>query len=489
MEEKKVINLINKCFFYGVWVILIMNAIGLLAMGMRGTMEWKYVMISEVIAIGSTLVMTYTYIKDKSDYKIRHIVATPYAIVYAISLFTTDIMVAPVTVVALIVVCMVYLDEKWLVRLLIGSGIFNVIWSIRMVNLKGFDSNIFLVEVSILSFFAFAYIVTKVSNFIRRLGDEERRKGDELLQRQNNIIKDISDAVELVNKNTNNISKVFETIEGAAENIQAAMYETLEGCQNTTDSVEEQSIASENINKDLQEVVITSNHMEENFKGSKDVFIKTFSIFEKVEEKSNIIRNKSTMVYGISNELTNKTNKVISIIDIIKQISGKTNLLALNAAIEAARAGESGRGFSVVADEVRKLAEQSQVASEEIATIIQALENEVKHISDSITNVSEVIEEEEKLIYEASNNLEMLNSEFSSMENNIVTVSGKIKYVDKDNNKITDRIAGLAAITEETLANSENTRNEVQGLVYVVKNAKGGLAELEILVDKMKAYL
>ena len=458
-------------------------------MGIRDTMAWEYVIFSGAISISSTLVMTYFYIKDKSNCNIRHIVAAPYAIVYGTTLVTTDLIVAPVAIVALIVVCMVYLDEKWLLRLLIGASIFNVVWFVKMINLIGFDSNIFFVEVSILSFFIFAYSVTKVSNFIRKLGEEERKNGEELLEKQNNIIEDISKVVELVNKNANNISVVFETIEGSAESIQAAMSEILEGCKSTTDSVEEQSIASENINKDLHDVVKTSNDMESSFKGSKDVFVKTFSIFERVEEKSNIIRDKSLMAYEISNELTNKTNKVISIIDIIKGISSKTNLLALNAAIEAARAGEMGKGFSVVAEEVRKLAEQSQIASEEVDSIIRGLEDEVEHISHSIINVSELIDEEKTLIGEASNNLETLDNGFNHMENDIVSVNGKIKYVDKENSKITDKIASLAAVTEETLANSENTRNEIQSLLNVVRNAKNGLGELELLIDKMKTYL
>ncbi len=90
-------------------------------------------------------------------------------------------------------------------------------------------------------------------------------------------------------------------------------------------------------------------------------------------------------------ELSQTSDQIGVIIELIRGIAAQTNLLALNATIEAARAGEAGKGFAVVAAEVKELSSQTAKATEEIETQVGAVQAMTDRAVSSIATVSSTI--------------------------------------------------------------------------------------------------
>jgi methyl-accepting chemotaxis protein len=115
--------------------------------------------------------------------------------------------------------------------------------------------------------------------------------------------------------------------------------------------------------------------------------------FALVQDRTQGIRTSIDQSSQTIRRLSDSTEQIGRIVQVINEIADQTNLLALNAAIEAARAGEAGRGFAVVADEVRKLAERTGGATTEIDQMIQTVQSQAREAVNIMEQGSSGMEE------------------------------------------------------------------------------------------------
>ena len=194
--------------------------------------------------------------------------------------------------------------------------------------------------------------------------------------------------------------------------------------------------------------VLTSQRAKESDDIAKQGLAKISENIDAINELNVVISNTKKDI----DTLSEKSNEINTVVQLIQSVAEQTNLLALNAAIEAARAGESGRGFAVVADEVRQLAHNTQSATEQISDMIVSLQTAsnsavlsmeeassktlksvdiatesattIESIADAITEISDMnivvstaTEEQTTVAEEISNNINEFSQSISSINN------------------------------------------------------------------------
>ncbi|RRJ82689.1 methyl-accepting chemotaxis protein [Aestuariirhabdus litorea] len=271
------------------------------------------------------------------------------------------------------------------------------------------------------------------------------------------------------------IAAATEQLSGATNEVATITTRTAKNIELQTEQLSQTSVAMNEMSATVRDVAhnasdaadSTATAEAEARKGEQTVEQVNHSIHELALD----IEHTSEAITRLSNE----TENVDSILEVITSIAEQTNLLALNAAIEAARAGEQGRGFAVVADEVRTLASRTQDSISTIQTMIGSLKSEAKQSVEAMNSgyakANQAVELSEQAasalveINQSVDRIAQMNTQIASAAEQQSAVAEQVNrsvsMINESQHEASSGAQQVAVATEELAQLSENLKGLV----------------------------
>lgn len=178
--------------------------------------------------------------------------------------------------------------------------------------------------------------------------------------------------------------------------------------------------------------------------------------------------------------LGESSQEIGEITEIISDITEQTNVLALNAAIQAASAGEAGRGFAVVAEEVQRLAVRSAEATQQIASIVRAIQSDTQDAIAAMERSAQGVVAGATLSDNAGAALTEIDHISRRVADQVEQISTTALQEASMANDVAQSIQNIFAVTEQTEKDNLATSAEVRRLSTVANELRKSVARFKV---------
>ncbi len=215
----------------------------------------------------------------------------------------------------------------------------------------------------------------------------------------------------------------------------------------------------------LEETAASIEEITSNIQHTNDKAQEMLRISFDTKKSAQLGKDLASKTVISMDEINEQVNAINEAIIMIDQIAFQTNILSLNAAVEAATAGEAGRGFAVVAQEVRNLASRSAEVAKEIKTLVGNATIKANEGKGISTSMIEGFSELENKINLTNTLIDDVTNAAKEQTIGMTQIAEAVNQLDK----FTQQNASIADKTNEI---ARKTNTIAQDVVNVVREYK-----------------
>lgn len=306
-----------------------------------------------------------------------------------------------------------------------------------------------------------------------------------LLKQVSGSAEQVHDISSELNQHTQSTKRIAEQIAVAADELAMGSSSQAESVYDGSARLSEMSDAVSSINRNVEHSVTMMQEAANAMNAG----------LQAVNEQVTMSSDNQRSIEGVKNslsQLAERSQQIEVIAGMIHGISTQTNLLALNASIEAARAGESGKGFAVVAEEVRKLAEQSANAVKEIMVLLSDVQSASDQTIQDVNAAESTAERQVSGVNEMRSSFERIRHSIEGMSQQIDAVSSATKDLDANAGRIADVISGVASMSEQSAASTEevasSTQEQFNYITSIIERSKELTEHADMLLQEVNKF-
>nr|WP_244934767.1 HAMP domain-containing methyl-accepting chemotaxis protein [Leptospira jelokensis] len=344
--------------------------------------------------------------------------------------------------------------------------------------------------------------LTTVLSKLDELSSGEADLSKELPNFGNNEIGKITLSINHFLKNLNRIMNLLKASVSESEKVAAKLkQDAISVSDNATSlaSVSEESAASleelttsfeimfEFITNETKNIVTITEEMDTIKSSIINIDKEIIELTNLAEHSTQLANSGNSSIQNTDQTMTeirSVTKEITGIVDLITEISERTNLLALNASIEAARAGEAGMGFAVVAEEISKLADKTQSSVKSIKKLIEKSHLVVNagssHVIEAVNSLSEIVKQSIRMndavnhlkheMTTQSNSLLSVTNEINGLEEMAKTIEFSSREQKKASEDMVNTVNTLSGSAQELANNSEDLNQVSQKIGEIATN-------------------